>query len=200
MLRVSAKLDYAVRALAELARHAPRPVKGDVLAARQAIPFRFLEVTLGELRQAGLVASRRGSDGGYWLAREAADITLADISIAVEGALVDLRGVPPETSDGTAELVRSVWDAAHRGLENILGGVTLADVVAGTLPAVVRAGAADGTGAGEDGDGAGDRVNGDGAGVNGGANADGVNGADGGSGATGRGVRGGAARRPAGKR
>jgi Rrf2 family protein len=138
VLRVSAKLDYAVRALAELARHAPRPVKGDVLATRQAIPFRFLEVTLGELRQAGLVASRRGSEGGYWLDRPPAEITLADISIAVEGGLVDLRGVPPQVSDGTAELVREVWDAAHRGLEDVLGSVTLADVVAGILPERLR--------------------------------------------------------------
>lgn len=138
MLRVSAKLDYAVRALAELAREAPRPLKGDVLAARQAIPFRFLEVTLGELRQAGLVSSRRGSDGGYWLDRPAAGITLAEISIAVEGSLVDLRAVPNDLSDGTAEVVREVWDAAHRRLEEVLGGVTLADLVTGVLPAGIR--------------------------------------------------------------
>jgi Rrf2 family protein len=139
VLRVSAKLDYAVRALAELARVAPRPIKGDVLAARQAIPFRFLEVTLGELRQAGLVSSRRGSDGGYWLDRSPAEITLAEISIAVEGSLVDLRAVPNELSDGTAEIVREVWDAAHRRLEEILGAVTLADVVTGVLPPSIRA-------------------------------------------------------------
>jgi Rrf2 family protein len=138
VLRVSAKLDYAVRALAELARVAPGPLKGDVLAERQAIPFRFLEVTLGELRQAGLLSSRRGSDGGYWLDRSPADITLAEISIAVEGALVDLRAVPNDVHDGTAEIVREVWDAAHRRLEEVLRGVTLADVVAGTLPPVVR--------------------------------------------------------------
>jgi Rrf2 family protein len=139
VLRVSAKLDYAVRALAELAREAPRPVKGDVLAARQAIPFRFLEVTLGELRQAGLVSSRRGSEGGYWLDRSPADITLAEISIAVEGSLVDLRAVPNDLSDGTAETVRQIWDAAHRGLQHVLGSVTLADVVTGRLPAAVHA-------------------------------------------------------------
>ena len=121
VLRVSAKLDYAVRALAELAREAPRPVKGDVLATRQAIPFRFLEVTLGEFRQVGLVSSRRGSDGGYWLSRPAEGITLADISIAVEGGLVDLRAVPNGHTDGTAEIVREVWDAAHRQLGEVLG-------------------------------------------------------------------------------
>ena len=139
MLRVSAKLDYAVRALAELAREAPRPIKGDVLASRQAIPFRFLEVTLGELRQAGLVSSRRGSEGGYWLDRSPADITLAEISIAVEGSLVDLRAVPNDLADGTAETVRQIWDAAHRGLEEVLSSVTLADVVTGELPPAVLA-------------------------------------------------------------
>ena len=138
VLRVSAKLDYAVRALAELAREAPKPVKGDVLASRQAIPFRFLEVTLGELRQAGLVSSRRGSEGGYWLDRSPADITLAEISVAVEGALVDLRAVPNEVGDGTAEIVREVWDEAHRRLEEVLSSVTLADVVNGQLPPTVR--------------------------------------------------------------
>ena len=139
MLRVSAKLDYALRALTELAREAPRPVKGDVLATRQAIPYRFLEVTLGELRQSGLVSSRRGSDGGYWLSRAATAITIADISIAVEGSLVDLRAVPNGLGDGTAELVRDVWDAAHRNLDDLLGSVTLADVVAGSLPPAVSA-------------------------------------------------------------
>src|SRR5262245_61977187 len=114
MLRVSAKLDYAMRALVELARSAPGPVKGDVLASRQAIPFKFLEVTLGDLRHAGIVSSRRGSDGGYWLRRPASEISLADVSIAVEGALVDLRAVPAEVPDDTARLVREVWDAAHR--------------------------------------------------------------------------------------
>jgi Rrf2 family protein len=138
VLRVSAKLDYAVRALAELAREAPRPVKGDVLATRQAIPFRFLEVTLGELRQAGLVNSRRGSEGGYWLSRAPSDITLADISVAVEGSLVDLRAVPNDLTDGTAETVREIWDAAHRSLEEVLGSVSLADVVNGELPAIIR--------------------------------------------------------------
>jgi Rrf2 family protein len=138
VLRVSAKLDYAVRALAELARVAPHPVKGDVLAARQAIPFRFLEVTLGELRQAGLVSSRRGSEGGYWLDRSPAEITLAEISIAVEGSLVDLRAVPNDLSDGTAETVREVWDAAHRRLEEVLISVTLADLVNDRLPATIR--------------------------------------------------------------
>jgi Rrf2 family protein len=138
VLRVSAKLDYAVRALTELARHAPRPIKGDVLATRQGIPFRFLEATLGELRQAGLIHSRRGSDGGYWLDRSPAEITIAEISITVEGALVDLRTVPTGAGDGTAELVREVWDAAHRHLAAVLSSVTLADVVTGNLPATVR--------------------------------------------------------------
>jgi Rrf2 family protein len=134
MLRVSAKLDYAIRALAELARVAPNPVKGDRLASSQGIPFRFLEVTLGELRHAGMVHSRRGSDGGYWLEQDPATITLADISIAVEGGLVDLRAVPTDSTDGTADVVRAVWDEAHRMLGDVLRGTTLADVAAGRRP------------------------------------------------------------------
>jgi Rrf2 family protein len=136
MLRVSAKLDYAIRALTELARDAPRPIKGDELARRQAIPFRFLEVTLGELRQSGLVRSRRGSDGGYWLERDPTTITLAEVSIAVEGALVDLRAVPQDGHDSTADLVRAVWDETHRRIAGVLTQITLADVAAGRLPGI----------------------------------------------------------------
>lgn len=131
MLRVSAKLDYAIRALVELARVAPQPIKGDQIARSQGIPFRFLEVTLGELRHAGLVHSRRGADGGYWLERDPTSITLAEISILVEGSLVDLRAVPSDADDGAADEVRAVWDQAHRALEDVLGRTSLADVANG---------------------------------------------------------------------
>ena len=91
-------------------------------------------MTLGELRHAGLVHSRRGSDGGYWLEADPASITLADISIAVEGSLVDLRAVPSDSTDGTADVVRAVWDEAHRLLGDVLRSTTLADVAAGRRP------------------------------------------------------------------
>ena len=136
MLRVSAKVDYAMRALVALAREAPRPIKGDRLARDEDIPFRFLEVTLGELRHAGLVRSRRGSEGGYWLAREAQEISMADVMIAIEGSLVDLRAVPP-AGDGGDDPVRSasqvVWERAADDLRALLSDVSLADLVDGTL-------------------------------------------------------------------
>ena len=96
-MRISAKADYAVRATVELAA-APEgtPVKGDALARSQNIPQKFLENILGELRHAGLVESRRGQEGGYWLARPPADVTVADVMRAVEGPLASVRGEPPE--------------------------------------------------------------------------------------------------------
>ena len=74
------------------------PVKGDALAERQDIPPKFLENILADLRRAGLVRSQRGADGGYWLARPAAEVTVADVIRAVEGPLADVHGIPPETS------------------------------------------------------------------------------------------------------
>src|SRR3954470_1687647 len=96
-MRVSAKVDYAVRAMTELAtQEAGRPVKGDQLAAAQHIPTKFLENILGELRASGLVASQRGAEGGYWLAQPADKISVADIIRAVEGPLANVRGVRPD--------------------------------------------------------------------------------------------------------
>ena len=95
-MRITAKADYAVRAMCELAaRSGTGPVKGDVLAAAQQIPLKFLENILGELRRFGLVASQRGADGGYWLAKPADTIKLADVIRAVEGPLADVRGQRP---------------------------------------------------------------------------------------------------------
>ena len=94
-MRVSAKADYAVRAMVELAASGgseEEPAKGETLSAAQQIPPRFLENILGELRVHGLVHSRRGTDGGYWLARDADEITLAEIIRAVEGPLATVRG------------------------------------------------------------------------------------------------------------
>ena len=90
-MRVTAKVDYAVRALVELAA-AGRTVKGDSLAQAQGIPLKFLENILAELRRAGLVGSQRGAEGGYRLQRAAADISVADVIRAVEGPLADVHG------------------------------------------------------------------------------------------------------------
>ena len=142
-MRVSAKADYAVRAMIELAAEGDEslPVKGDRVADAQAIPLRFLENILAELRHAGLVHSRRGADGGYWLARPADDVTLAEIIRAVEGPLATVRGAPPDelVLEGDLQPLQEVWIALRANIRQILESVTVADVVAGELPEPVRA-------------------------------------------------------------
>ncbi len=138
-MRVSAKADYAVRAMVELAASgasAERPAKGEALAEAQAIPMRFLENILGELRIHGLAQSRRGADGGYWLARPADGITLAEIIRAVEGPLATVRGEAADEIDyhGAAAPLREVWLALRANIRQVLETATLADVVAGALP------------------------------------------------------------------
>jgi Rrf2 family protein len=140
-MRVSAKTDYALRATVELAAApAGTPVKGERLATSQSIPLRFLENILLQLRHAGIVESRRGADGGYKLARPAAEITLADVIRAIDGPLAGVSGQRPETLDfkGRSEPLREVWVAVRASLRSVLEQVTLADVAAGELPPNVR--------------------------------------------------------------
>jgi Rrf2 family protein len=140
-VRVSAKADYALRACIELAAaEGDGHVKGERIAQAQEVPLKFLENILGDLRHAGLVRSQRGAEGGYWLARPAAEITLADVIRAVEGPLANVRGVRPDSLSyqGSAEPLREVWIALRASLRSVLEAVTLADVAGGALPAVVR--------------------------------------------------------------
>jgi Rrf2 family protein len=140
-MRVSAKADYAVRAAIELASAAgEHPVKGDRIAEAQEIPIRFLENILGELRHAGIVQSQRGSEGGYWLARPADRITLAEIIRAVEGPLATVRGARPEDLDyhGDSEHLRDVWVALRANIRGVLETVTLADIAGRKLPPPVQ--------------------------------------------------------------
>jgi Rrf2 family protein len=140
-VRVSAKTDYAIRAALELAAAEDgKPVKGERIATAQAIPLRFLENILMQLRHAGLVDSRRGAEGGYRLAKPAADVTLADVIRAIDGPLAGVSGSRPETLgfDGVAEPMRDVWIAVRAALRGVLEQVTLADVVAAELPPNVR--------------------------------------------------------------
>jgi len=140
-VRISAKVDYAVRALAELAAAAGQgPVKGEVIAGNQAMPLNFTENILSDLRRAGLVASQRGAVGGYWLAVEADSITVADVIRVVEGALADVRGEAPEevAYDGAAVALHDVWIATRATLRSVLESVTIADIAKGRLPAPVR--------------------------------------------------------------
>ena len=139
VMRVSAKADYAVRAAVELAAAdaaESRHVKGVDLAKAQKIPLRFLENILGELRHAGIVQSQRGTDGGYWLARSADDITVAEIIRAVEGPLASVRGERPEDLEyrGDAEPLRDVWVALRANIRQVLESVTLADIVDDACP------------------------------------------------------------------
>jgi len=144
-MRVSAKADYAVRAAAELAAADDGPVKGEKLADAQDIPLQFLEHILLELKHAGIVRARRGAKGGYWLAREADEVTIADIVRAVEGPIAHVQSAPPESIEyrGNAEHLQEVWIAVRASLRTVLEHVTLADLVNGQLPSEVKALAAE---------------------------------------------------------
>ena len=145
-MRVSAKTDYALRAMVELAAaNGDAPIKGERLATSQAIPLRFLENILLQLRHAGLVDSRRGAEGGYRLARPAAEISLAEIIRVIDGPLANVRGQRPENVGylGAAEALQDVWIALRASERQILELVTVADVAGGDLPDRVRELAAD---------------------------------------------------------
>jgi Rrf2 family protein len=141
-VRVSAKTDYAIRAALELASaEDDKPVKGERIATAQAIPLRFLENILMQLRHAGLVESRRGAEGGYRLAKPADEVKLADVIRAIDGPLAGVSGSRPETLGftGSAESMKDVWIAVRAALRGVLEQITLADVVNGELPSHVRA-------------------------------------------------------------
>ena len=137
-MRVSAKVDYAIRAAIELAavQEAGRPVTAERLATAQSIPVKFLENILQGLRQAGVVESRRGPEGGHLLARPAQEITLADVIRAIDGPLAAVGGRFPEdlAYAGTAEPLLEVWIAVRVSLRRVLEHVTLADMANGQVP------------------------------------------------------------------
>jgi Rrf2 family protein len=140
-MRITAKADYAVRAALELAASEDgAPVKGEALAEAQAIPLQFLEHILLELKHARLIRTKRGVRGGYWLARPAEEITVADVIRAVEGPLANIQDSAPEDTDypGHAEHLRDVWIAVRANLRAVLEHVTLGDLAAGQLPSEVK--------------------------------------------------------------
>jgi len=141
-MRISAKVDYAVRAAIELAVVGEGQLtKADAIAQAQDIPPKFLENILGDLRQGGLVRSQRGAEGGYRLARPAGEITIADIIRVVEGPMASVRGGRPEDVEyaGNAEPLRRVWIAVRQALREVNEHVTLADLASGRLPHEVEA-------------------------------------------------------------
>jgi Rrf2 family protein len=138
-MHVSARSDYAVRAMAELAAASPGWLRRDQLASAQHIPIKFLGNILQQLRMAGLVSTHRGVGGGYRLALAADQITLADVIRAVDGPLANVRGEPPElvNYEGVAGPLREVWIAVRASLRNVLEDVTVADVAGNRLPPLV---------------------------------------------------------------
>ncbi len=138
-MHINARADYAVRTLLELAALGGDPGKAEALAAAQGISHKVLESVLADLRKADLIRSRRGPDGGYWLARAATDISIADVIRAVEGPLASVRGERPEdvVYPGPAKPLQLVWLAVRVNMRAVLEGVSLADIVADDLPAFV---------------------------------------------------------------
>ena len=139
-MRISAKADYAVRAMVELAATVEeKPIKAERIATAQDIPLNFLENILGELRHAGLVRSHRGAEGGFRLARDPASISVADVIRAVDGPLASVRGAPPEESEykGASEALPRVWIAVRANLRRVVEHVTVADIALGKIPKAI---------------------------------------------------------------
>ena len=140
-MHISARTDYAVRALLILAAAGPEgAVTGQALAAEQRLPLKFLEAILADLRRTGLVRSRRGPVGGYSLARPATEIAVGDVVRAVDGPLAVVRGERPEQAvyEGAAEHLGTLWVALRAAVRSVLDDVTLDQVLRGDLPAEVR--------------------------------------------------------------
>jgi Rrf2 family protein len=169
-MRLSARVDYALRAVMELAAAAgvnragaadhakagskpasdrpkgtDRPVTAERLAQAQQIPPKFLESILLQLRRGGVVTAQRGPEGGYRLARPADEISLAEVIRVIDGPLANVRGQRPEQVgySGAAEALQDVWIALRASERQILELVTIADVACGDLPERVRELAAD---------------------------------------------------------
>jgi Rrf2 family protein len=146
-MRLSARVDYALRAATELAAAQmnavagpAQPVTAERLATAQRIPGKFLESILVQLRRGGIVSAQRGPDGGYWLTKPPAEISLADIIRVIDGPLAHVRGTRPEDLGytGAAARLQDVWIALRASEREILELVTVADVASGDLPERVR--------------------------------------------------------------
>ena len=137
---ISAKVDYAVRALCTLADADGRPVTAEALAKSQNLPAKFLESILNDMRRAGLLLSQRGAEGGYRLSRQAGSITVAEVIRPLDGPLAEVRGLRPEATEyeGSAEHLQDVWVAVRASLRAVLELVTIADIVSGELPRSVH--------------------------------------------------------------
>ncbi len=146
-MRLSARVDYALRAMTELAAASlaantsvPQPVTAERLATAQGIPAKFLESILVQLRRGGVVAAQRGPEGGYWLTRPAREISLAEVIRIVDGPLAHIRNTRPENLgyQGVAKPLQEVWIALRASEREILELVTFADIAGADLPKRVR--------------------------------------------------------------
>ena len=135
-MRISARVDYAVRAAVELAAVAPGSLTSDRIAQAQGIPARFLQAILGDLQHARLVTSQRGREGGYRLALPPSEVSIARVMRVEQGFLAEVHGQRPEDVEypGAAAPLAHVWVAAREAYRRVLENVTLADVVAGEMP------------------------------------------------------------------
>jgi Rrf2 family protein len=135
-MRIPSKVDYAIRAMAELAKAGGGPVKAEVLASAQGIPLKFLRAILTDLRRGRLVRSYRGPEGGFVFSRPPEEITLADIFRAVDGPLAEVRdqSLSAMTYGGAAEELPVVWMAVRATLRRVLEVVSIADLASGSLP------------------------------------------------------------------
>jgi Rrf2 family protein len=145
-MRVSAKSDYALRALIEMAGRADaKAVSAEELGRLQEIPHGFLQAILADLRRAGVVVSQRGQSGGWRLARPAAEVSIADVIRAVDGPLVSVYGLRPEavSYNESAEVLQHVWIAARRALREVFEDVSIQALADGKLPDAVTSRTAD---------------------------------------------------------
>ena len=135
-VRITARVDYAVRAALELAAAAPDALTSERIASAQGIPPRFLQAILGDLQHARLVTSQRGREGGYRLALPPGEVSIARVMRIEQGFLAEVHGQRPEdvAYPGAAEPLAQVWVAAREAYRRVLENVTLADVVAGKMP------------------------------------------------------------------
>jgi Rrf2 family protein len=140
IVHISAKVDYAVRALVVIASSGDGPVTGGTIAEIGDLPSKFLDGILADLRRSGFVVSQRGAEGGYRLARPADQIALADVFRAIDGPLAEVRGERPDQMHYlvTAGALQSVWIAVRASLRNVLEHTTIADVATGKLPRSVQ--------------------------------------------------------------
>lgn len=132
-MRISARVDYAICAAAELAAHYPVPVSAMLIAEVQEMSPSFLESILADLRRAGIVVSKRGRNGGFVLAADPSEILVADVMRAQTVNLFDVHGNRPEETryPGSASRLTQVWIAARAAYRGVFESVTLADLVSG---------------------------------------------------------------------